>query len=626
MRNPYSLEKLMAGATLADWRGLIDFSHGRGGTTKLYDPAVASLAPLPMDVLWTVDWLVSSYSKKFAFCGSKPPDLNDLRNQLIDYSNQLKWSLSLAGDGSSTALFKKPKSYRPPPCPRVVDPDVENWLLAFRSRVLSTTRSQSRAGCHKSYDNTFPLFKLALRQLKLIPYILVPNDKESGYSLIKESLFSNVEISTLLSKSYRAIRECDISIPSMVKTLRSLANRIKVETKEPKIAYSIFSSCDAEARWIANLGFTVKTHKEQGNITLRNLHKAPVYALKGLSMWVSGLLKAHSVIQFSIIDSAELASQAHGVHVAQGAKMATVDIKEFYMSGTIEQLHHDCMQMYSGPFFSLVSESLFLLLDWQYVVPSASSTIFKVVEGSGMGLSHSPVVASLSFAYRVERHLDPSILLNTYGISQYSRYHDDIFVVRNDAAKFKMFFDWCKSVAHHFEFKCTAANAIEVQYLDLVVSIVNGFLCVAPRTDKPVTPLHDHSAHPGHTHTSWPRSIARRNLNILKYVPSVRQPGIINALIEKYELCNASPGTLSILSANLRRTLRSSPPRKTNESIKSSWIKIGMHPLLYRVVPKILKSLEPPSGFPVRPRLAWKGVLPSLSSYIQRSNAKKLTP
>ena len=128
------------------------------------------------------------------------------------------------------------------------------------------------------------------------------------------------------------------------------------------------------------------------------------------------------------------------------------------------------------------------------------------------------------------------------------------------------------------------------------------------------------------THIRAGPFIARRNLNILKYVPTVRQPGIINALIEKYELCNARPGTLSILSANLRRPLRSSPPLKTNESIKSSWIKIGMHPLLYRVVPRILKSLEPPSGFPVRPRLAWKRVLPSLSSYIQRSNARKLTP
>ena len=159
------------------------------------------------------------------------------------------------------------------------------------------------------------------------------------------------------------------------------------------------------------------------------------YALRGLSKWVTHMLESHSHQPYKLIDSAAAKSLLHGCNAPAGTKVATLDVKEFYMSGDINDLHSDAMSQYEGPHSSLVSEALFLLLDWQYVqarTASPESHVFKVIVGSGMGLPHSGIVASLSFIARIEKWMHRNNILSRYEIGRYGRYHDDIIIVHHN--------------------------------------------------------------------------------------------------------------------------------------------------------------------------------------------------
>ena len=85
------------------------------------------------------------------------------------------------------------------------------------------------------------------------------------------------------------------------------------------------------------------------------------------------------------------------------------------MSGNVTDLLEDVMSVYIGPMSSLVGEVLFMLLDNQFIVgqwqlpqlraldfennlqslDQVNPIMYKTICGSGMGLSHSGIVASV---------------------------------------------------------------------------------------------------------------------------------------------------------------------------------------------------------------------------------------
>ena len=104
-----------------------------------------------------------------------------------------------------------------------------------------------------------------------------------------------------------------------------------------------------------------------------------------------------------------LRGQIAGCRVGS-AKLATLDVKDFFLSGSLPDLISDCMFFYNGPHAALLREALFFLLDSQYVVPlgthigedESPAVVHQCIEGSGMGLMHSGIIAILSFRKRVE--------------------------------------------------------------------------------------------------------------------------------------------------------------------------------------------------------------------------------
>jgi len=87
--------------------------------------------------------------------------------------------------------------------------------------------------------------------------------------------------------------------------------------------------------------------------------------------------------------------------------------------------------MPSGPKKTLISDVLNHLLDSQFVISEElGERLFKVVEGSGMGLKHSGHVMDLALANLVEGPWATSRnVQHAFGIKKLWRYSDDILFI-----------------------------------------------------------------------------------------------------------------------------------------------------------------------------------------------------
>ena len=633
----------MKGASLTHWQSLADFAWGSGSTLQVYNPELGTTSKCPPSVPWPVQWLLSGFSKKHIFAGNSPPPIRAVQADLEDFTNKQKWAWIHRHHDSNQCSIKV-KGIRTPRCTMSIDPDINNFLIAFRSRVLGNIISMRGSRSNDVNFNLFPLLRMALRSLQRIPWVLIPNDKERGFCLVSHSDFMNINKSVLdkmvfSSPVYRPVRQQDADFRGINNSLRSLAKRIGSATDDPGIARVINKSSDGCI--VAQLGFTVKTHKGQGSIGVRNLHKTPQYALRGLSAWVSHELSSTVPDSFTVRDSLEFKRRMEGVVCKPNSRLITMDIKDFYMSGLIDDLLSDCLELYDGDHALLVKEALSSLLSWQFITPCLADglpignddgnenminvQLFRVLQGSGMGLPHSGTVASASFHKRVES----KISFQRFGIQTMTRFHDDMFFVIDSAAQATLLLSFMQSVAKHFIITCSACSSSCVQFLDLSVSIVSNKINVRPSLHKIPCPLHVDSAHAPHVHNAWPHSL-KKKVRALAFPDSACAA---EKLLNQYRAGNASQHTLRIMSSS---SSSSSPPQLSSnldlsgtthniqvERPKFTWLSMGGHPVLFRCMNRVLRNSSLP--FVMNPiRICWRNTLPNLQRLIFRANSSKL--
>ena len=309
-----------------------------------------------------------------------------------------------------------------------------------------------------------------------------------------------------------------------------------------------------------------------------------------------------------------------------GSKLVTIDLKDFFYSGTIMDLIDDCAYFVVAPITSFLKEALRILLNYQYVCLGSTATFFKCIRGSGMGLPHSGTVANLSFLKRVELPLVDSSVFRACKVHIYKRYHDDIFAVHSSSEGFLSFYYSMQSKAHHFVLKCTNVSSKGLKYLDTHICIHGTRLIVEPDLSKPVMPLSATSGHSISVHRSWPSALAHR----VEFLASKSNfEHALRSVISKYRVCNASECTLRILCSALNKTDPTVLPHpnsalQRNSAVASKWVKISFHPLWQRTLPRILASVGIPPHFTWRPRIAWRNSFGALESCIASSNRLKI--
>ena len=634
------LLRLMKGASLMHWKSLFSFVAGAGNLCSLYNYESCTTSPCPRDIPWPVQWLLSTFSKKYIFINNSAPKIQPIIQSLNQFVNKIKWKWVHRNSEPQSFRNLGIRSARTPTCNKLIDPILNGWLLDIRRRIIGKAISLVRGRAHGAHSNTFPLVTIALRQLKRLPYAVLQRDKEPGFCLIPISDFRKLELSVLSGCEYRPILASNINLQSTRKAFASIAKRIQDAQSLPGLAHSLTKSLYVGS-FFAKLGLQVKTHKHSGEITCRNLHKSANYALQGLSAWITEMLTTHISIAHNVRDSQQITNEWHQHPVDSTCKLATLNIKNFFMSGECQTLWQDVMSEYSGPLPSLVSELLYLLLSEQYITCSSDATrldesifdnqlhnfgtdsvsFFRVLRGSGMGLMHSAIVANTSFFVRCEKPLLGRF--ESYNIRKYGRYFDDTLVLYSDSALFQDFCECMRSSANHFTLLCSEVSSREVDFLDLTVKFQGSHLSVNPHFNRPVAPLHACSGHPKHVHDSWPKAIMTRNI---KLAGSMTAQEVSNVLLAKYRQYNASNRTLSILArcnhnTHMQPTIRS-PASLDDDEAQAVWLKLPSHPLWVQGFPGVLAKMPFSVFGKLRVRPSWYNGYPSLSMQVGHTNTR----
>jgi len=198
--------------------------------------------------------------------------------------------------------------------------------------------------------------------------------------------------------------------------------------------------------------------------------------------------------------------------------MIALDIEDFYMKGKHDDLAKSAFSHITNRNERIALEDgMLTVLHHQYVHSgSLAGRYFRVLEGSGMGNSHSGELADIHFL----KHVEEPILLNQeirekYGIYLYGRFRDDcLLIMRDDEDLKKELLRKLQSKANNagYKLKKEGENDKKMNFLDLTVyceypkywqTLKLSYTLYTKETAQKV-PLTPNSSHPKTVHRSWP--------------------------------------------------------------------------------------------------------------------------
>ena len=147
-------------------------------------------------------------------------------------------------------------------------------------------------------------------------------------------------------------------------------------------------------------------------------------------------------------------------------------------------------------------------------------SLWRVQEGSGMGMKNSGELSDAAFAFLVERWCLKPDTLSAFAIDLYGRFKDDIIIVARNQNLTEHFVWGMKHRSKYYKIKIEEISDISVKYLEVRVW-EDGSRFVRGPEFKPTSlwqPLGTDGAHAPH-YTSWPaaRLIMSRCLEILPF-------------------------------------------------------------------------------------------------------------
>ena len=265
---------------------------------------------------------------------------------------------------------------------------------------------------------------------------------------------------------------------------------------------------------------TIKTHKGAGDVKLRALHASPDNMMKPGMRYVAHVLKPIlKGLPHILRDSDHLIAMIRGRRFPNTSKIVQFDIKDFFMSGSHNDLASSCARLVSPEVRRGFTKMLQMILRNQYVVLDKSAeTAYHTKVGSGMGMLCSGEISDACFYDLAEKEWACNqAVCARHGILFYARFKDDGFFIVDGLPEVWYEFAWeFKRRARFFEVIFDVSHE-DFNFLDLTFERRNvdstqfTFDWVAFR--KPTTlwqPLSHTSHHPWHVHLGWPFAVEKR--------------------------------------------------------------------------------------------------------------------
>ena len=342
-------------------------------------------------------------------------------------------------------------------------------------------------------------------------YNALLTDKDGGYALVPTNLLPSIDETILKQQIYQEISPLEVRW-DLVEPLWMAATRDITKNDERITRAQLTASMFTGATWVAKLQKTVKTHKNQGQVSCRGIHATAPYSFASVGRWVAAVLRGGmQKYQHIMTCTNDLIEKIKTIKVTSKTWMIKLDFKDLFLTGSMEEniaaaLHHCPKNLHTA-----MNSALLLLLSTQYVKsPHFPDRVWKTVLGSGMGLPHSGEVAESLLATRECECLLDDDFRNKYSILAYLRYRDDGVLLIDDngdgnvAFCYRTMFD----ILMPFVVQVEEISQHTVNTLDLTLTINQTTGCIEYQPFIKPTALkvllNPSSYHTKAVHKAWP--------------------------------------------------------------------------------------------------------------------------
>ena len=401
------LFNLMGGAEAADWELVLN-SESMSSRVLMLDYDMKECIHAPVDVIpWPIMFVAARYSLKHLLTGRQKPSAQVMTKFTTNFTNRVLWHWSLQDEECALAPLRlKHRNDVLSYSGKIPPPGLLAWCRTFRRKTTET--AEYAAWNDKTmWCNTLPLVPFAARILRQSNVCLLPNGKDGGWSIILRSLRPSLDMDILGGSMYTKVAadDYDLLVQQTRRESLGLARRIaKVEEMDGTVGVMMKSWKNSSI--VATLNATVKSHKSAGEVSLRAIHGGAPSSLASWSIWLSNQLRPLlQDLPHLIKDSRSMVRHIRTLEKKfQGSLLVQIDLKDFYLSGSVESIIEELGEGFSGERRSLVKDVGRVLLQNQYVKSKFfPDKMWKVVQGSGIGLIHSGDTMDWAFYSAVER-------------------------------------------------------------------------------------------------------------------------------------------------------------------------------------------------------------------------------
>ena len=349
---------------------------------------------------------------------------------------------------------------------------------------------------------------------------------------------------------------------------------------------------------VSKLLLQVKSLKDDGAQTCRDIHASSSYCYGSISQWLNSQLAETKCVPYVLKSASELVKLLRSQSVFEGSMLVHLDIADFYMSGPIIELTRDCTRHIEDvPLRVLMRRALELILNQQFVVGVTSKDLYQVSNGTGMGLPHSSSVAGSAFQNLSEK--DALHLAGGACIHGYYRYDDDILIHCSAWPKFICWFRSLKRNSKYFQLKIENVADDELVFLSLRITLNKQANSIDTAVYlKPAClarPLSCTSAHSHSLHMNWPVQF----LKSLLHLCSSREVRVElrDEFVRRLKLADAHPDVILRCNSAVDLTRKSITGNDDAADAKDSkpvdlWLVLLYHHCLARGVARLLGKLN----------------------------------
>jgi len=362
------------------------------------------------------------------------------------------------------------------------------------------------------------MFRFAFWTLRNSGWAAWPTDKDGGYAVLPRESIPGIYLSILQSDAYVEIPMRETQWDLMAAPMQGAIRAILKADAGRVTRSQLMGSCFVGATWVSRLKCTVKTHKQEGNVSCRAIHTTSSYIFTSIARWVSAVLREGMAPYVHLLqDTRALIKFMSGQTFTHKTWFVKGDVKDFFMTGDVDTLMSGAIRFTPVHLKEAMQVALRFLLYAQFIeAPGITDRVWRTRVGSGMGLPHSSEVADAAMLCRevdgLLRHF------HEYDVVAYARYRDDLLIAIN-AHESNVPHCWhaFKRWAHPFEVTLDGASDLSVVMLDVEFYKGDGWSSTGVIDYRPyVKPtsqglvLNHTSDHTPSIHLNWPMGEVKR--------------------------------------------------------------------------------------------------------------------